>query len=62
MSLVQNSDDFTVIEVLTGGRKMLLAQCNKDFNKQSGHRITLNGATIRWTGPYVLLIDGKQFN
>ena len=62
MRLLQNDEDYTAVEVLMGNKKIILAHCNREFNKQSKHSIPVDGGSIQWSGPYVALVDGKQFN
>jgi hypothetical protein len=39
-------------------KKLMIAQCNKDFNNQAAH--TAKG--ISWTGPYAVWYEGKKLN
>ncbi|MGC4101938.1 heparinase II/III domain-containing protein [Ferruginibacter sp.] len=55
IELLQNDNDITVAAVTIGGKQLLVAQCNKDFSKQSKHSYT----TFNWTGPYAVWYDGK---
>jgi len=60
--LLQNNADYTVVEILLKEKKMVLAQCNKEFSRQAKHSISYQGNSVRWTGPYVVLFDGKPYN
>lgn len=59
MKLLQNDEQFTATEMWVGDKKLVIAQCNKDFDKQAKHSITINGSVTNWTGPYTVLYDGK---
>ena len=59
ISVLQDSEAYIAVEVLIKERKLLLVHCRKDFNKQSKHSIQYNGATIQWSGPYIVLLDSK---
>lgn len=52
------NDEYTVVEILVNEKKLMIAQCNKDFNKQAVH--TAKG--MNWTGPYAVWYDGKLLN
>jgi hypothetical protein len=47
--------DRSVIEIIISGKKLLIAQSNKDFNKTTKH----SAKEISWTGPFAVLYDGK---
>jgi oligo-alginate lyase len=59
MQLVQNDEQFTATAMWVNDKQLIIAQCNKDFDKQAKHSITNNGLVINWTGPYIVLYDGK---
>ena len=54
MKLLENGD-YSVLEIITNGKKILIAQSNKDFNKTTKH----SAKEISWTGPFAVLYDGK---
>jgi methyl coenzyme M reductase beta subunit len=54
MKMLEN-DDYSVIEIFINGKKILIAQSNKDFDKTAKH----STAEISWTGPYTVLYDEK---
>lgn len=58
IDLLRNDADFSVVRVSLGDKKLLIAQCNKDFSKQS-HSINTEGKTINWTGPYAVWYDER---
>src|SRR6187401_2197876 len=52
IKLLEN-DDYTVTEISINGKKLVIAQSNKIFNKETKH--TAKG--INWTGPFTVLYD-----
>lgn len=56
--LVQQDEQFSIAEIIIEGKKLLVAQCNKDFDSKSKHSV----AGISWTGPYTVIYDGKILN
>lgn len=58
IKLLQNDDQYTVAGIAIDGKKLQIAQCNKDFNEKTAH----SAQGIHWTGPYVVLYDGKVLN
>jgi len=54
IKLLEN-DDYTVTEISINGKKLVIAQSNKIFNKETKH--TAKG--INWTGPFTVLYDNK---
>ena len=54
ITLVEN-DEYTIATIMINGKKLLIAQSNKDFNMSAKH----SKQGIEWTGPYVVLYDGK---
>jgi hypothetical protein len=55
IKMLVNDANISVAEILIGGKKLLLAQANKDFDRQKSH--SYNGIT--WTGPYAVFYDEK---
>lgn len=58
IDLLRNDADYSVVRVSLGDKKLLIAQCNKDFSKQS-HSINTEEKTINWTGPYAVWYDER---
>jgi hypothetical protein len=58
ITLLQNNKDYSIAEVMVDDKKLLIAQCNKDFDNNTKHT-TQN---INWTGPYAVWYDGKILN
>jgi hypothetical protein len=54
IKLLEN-DDYTVAEILINGKKLVIAQSNKIFNKETKHMTK----GINWTGPFTVLYDNK---
>jgi len=59
MKLMQDDASYTVAEVKIKGETLVLAQANKDFEKNSKHQINYNNNPVSWTGPFVVLWKGK---
>jgi oligo-alginate lyase len=55
IKLLQNDDQYTVAVIIVDGKKLLIAQCNKNVDGQAAHL----AQDISWTGPYTVLYDGK---
>lgn len=53
--LLQNDGNYTVAEIIMEGKKLQIAQCNKSFSKTAAH----SAHNINWTGPYIVLYEGK---
>jgi len=58
IKLLQNDQQFSVAEIMISGKKLLIAQCNENFNKEASHSV--QGTS--WQGPYAVLYDGKVLN
>lgn len=57
IKLLQNDDRYTIATITIDGKQLQIAQCNKDFDRQAAH----SAQGISWTGPYVVLYDGKPY-
>lgn len=53
--LVQHDDDYTITEIMIAGKKLVIAQCNRDFSKATEHSVK----GIKWTGPYAVMYDSE---
>jgi len=53
--LLKNDEDYTVAEIKVGGKFLLIAQCNKEFNSLKNHAVHNGTTTINCTGPYTVL-------
>jgi oligo-alginate lyase len=60
IKLVQNDADFTIASIIVGGKKLMVAQCNKDFDRNSKHTLKIGTETIEWNGPYSVLYQGTR--
>jgi hypothetical protein len=56
ITLLQNDDDYSVAEILVGGKKLQIAQCNKNFDTKQVHSVQ----GVNWTGAFTVLYDGKK--
>ncbi len=54
--LLQNDENYSIAEIDVDGKKLQVAQCNKNFETIQVH--TVQG--ISWTGPFTVLYDGKK--
>jgi hypothetical protein len=57
IKLLEN-DEYTLTEIMINEKKLVITQCNKNFDKQTAH--TAKG--MNWTGPYAVWYDGKLIN
>lgn len=55
IKLLHNDELYSVAEIIVGGKKLQLAQCNKNFDEKMVH----SAKGLKWTGPYTVLYDGK---
>jgi hypothetical protein len=58
IKLIRNDNDYSIAEIVIEGKKLVIAQCNKDFTGKAIH--TING--MSWVGPYTVWYDGKILN
>jgi oligo-alginate lyase len=56
IKLLQNEDLYSIAEIKLDGKKLVIAQCNKYFDSNAKHSVL----GIEWTGPYIVLLDGKK--
>ena len=62
IKLLQNDMAFTVAEMMVEGKKLLIAQCNNDFEKNHKHALKLANIVLEWAGPYTVLYNGNKLN
>ncbi len=60
IKLLKNDANYTIVEVEISGKKLLIAQCNSNYNVIVRHEINTNEKRIEWEGPYLILYDGKK--
>jgi hypothetical protein len=60
IKLLQQSNDFTVVQIKLDGKELLIAQCNKDFAPKTKHITGNEGRKLEWAGPYAVWYEGKQ--
>ena len=53
--MAQQNDDYTVAEITINGKKLIIAQSNKMFPKETKH--VAKG--INWIGPFIVLYDNQ---
>jgi oligo-alginate lyase len=58
--LLYHEADYTAAEIVIKGKKLVVAQSNKLFEKDKKHELSVQGKTVTWTGPYLILFDGKK--
>jgi hypothetical protein len=51
-------ESFTIVEILLHNKKLVLAQCNKDFGATENHA----AAGISWKGPFAIFYEGQKLN
>lgn len=56
--VLQQDDDFNIVQIMLNNKKLLIAQNNKDFSKTSKHL----ASGISWMGAFAVFYDGKQIN
>jgi hypothetical protein len=59
LKLIRNDADFTIVQAKYGGKELLIAQSNKDFN-DTEHSINNKGTDLKWKGPYAVWYDKKR--
>ena len=60
IKLMQNDEQLSVAEIMIRGKKLLIAQCNKDFDPKAKHKVIVEGKSIEWTGVYSIFYDSKK--
>lgn len=58
IKLIQNDENYSVAEILIDKKKLMIYQCNKNFDSQKIH--TVLGQS--WTGPFSVLYDQQKIN
>jgi len=58
MKLLQDDDDYTIVEMMVGDTPLKIAQSNKNFDSKKNH----SAQHLNWTGPFVVLYDNKIIN
>lgn len=62
ISVVRNDADMTIIRSKIAGKELIVAQSNKNFNNNTKHQSDSGGKKLEWSGPYIVLFDGKKLN
>ena len=55
IKLLQNDGQYSVVEISINEKKLMIAQCNDDFDAKKIH----SSQGLSWTGPYTVLYDAK---
>jgi hypothetical protein len=58
IQVLLQDEPYTVVSILVNDKKLVIAQCNKDFNTATIHK----AANVSWTGAFTVLYDGKKIN
>lgn len=59
IKLLLNNADYTVTEITISDKRIVLAQCNRDFAKNVKHVLTIEGEKLNWEGPCFVWYNGK---
>ena len=60
IKLLFNDPAFTVAEILIAGKKIWIAQCNKDVDQTKKHSVTIGNIKMDWIGTSSVLYNGKE--
>jgi oligo-alginate lyase len=56
IKMLQQDDTYSVAEIMIGDKKLQIAQCNNNVDISKVHA----AQGINWTGPFVVLYDGRK--
>ena len=56
IKMLQQDENYSVSEIMIGDKKLQIAQCNNNVDTNKVH--VTEG--MNWTGPYVVLYDGRK--
>ena len=62
IKLLRNDKDFSVAQIMIAEKKLLIIQCNNNFEAGSKHSLVLDNDKLEWTGPYTVFFKGKKLN
>lgn len=54
IKLLHNDEDYSVAEITTGGKRILIAQANKNFDPNKKHSFNKGAIHLEWTGPFIV--------
>jgi hypothetical protein len=60
IKLLKNDLEYTVVSIFINGKELMIAQCNADFQSGKPHRLSLNGRSTEWNGPYAVWYNGQK--
>ncbi len=58
IELLQQDEQFSIVEILLNNKKLIVAQCNQDIDSKAVHTV----AGYSWMGPFAIYYDGKKMN
>lgn len=56
IKLLQQDEQYTIAEIMIGDKKLIVAQSNQNFEAGKKHSVK----NFNWTGPYMVLYNGKE--
>jgi len=62
LKTITDNEEYTLVQVTVNGKQLVVAQANKQVAPDAAHQLKWNGTDLNWTGPYILLVDGKKYN
>lgn len=62
IKLLKNDGEFSAAEIMIADRKLLIVQCNNNFEVNAKHSLTIEGVQLNWTGPYTVYFNSKKIN
>ncbi len=62
IKMLQNDLDYTIAQLNTKDKEIIIVQCNNEFNKTMQHRITISNKIENFIGSYAIFINGKILN
>lgn len=55
INLLQNDEQYSVVEIITGkDKRILIAQANNNFDPNKKHSFTKGDVHLDWTGPFII--------
>jgi oligo-alginate lyase len=59
---IQNSQDYTITEIILKTGKLLVLECKTDLVSKSKHSIHISNVNLEWMGPFAVFFNGKKLN
>ncbi|TCJ17700.1 heparinase [Flaviaesturariibacter flavus] len=60
LRLLRDDATCTVAAFRSGNDRVLVLQSNADFDAAAKHETAVDGQTLGWTGPFAVLVNGRQ--